>query len=164
MPTFGPPASAAFAAAWRFQVFITNAAGRDTDDFLILFMTLHTAPAPPLTRPEPDWQKNARSAWVLVKETATLIRPSAKFLTTCEARTYAYSVAANAILALVPFLVLLVTIAHLTESRPAEQMIYRLVAEYLPAGAVELKADLVLLTSHRGVQAFSLVMLAIASS
>ena len=83
---------------------------------------------------------------MLVKETATLIRPSAKFLTTCEAHTYAYSVAANAILALVPFLVLLVTIAHLTQSQPAEQMIYRLVAEYLPAGAAELKGDLVRLT------------------
>jgi YihY family inner membrane protein len=109
-------------------------------------------------------QKQARSAWVLVKETATLIGPSAKFLTTCEAHTYAYSVAANAILALVPFLVLLVTIAHLTQSSPAEQMIYRLVAEYLPAGAAELKGDLVRLTSHHGVQVFSLVMLAISSS
>lgn len=109
-------------------------------------------------------QKQARSAWVLVKETATLIRPSAKFLTTCEAHTYAYSVAANAILALVPFLVLLVTIAHLTQSRPAEQMIYGLVADYLPAGAAELKGDLVRLTSHHGVQVFSLVMLAISSS
>jgi len=101
---------------------------------------------------------------VLVKETATLIGPSAKFLTTCEAHTYAYSVAANAILALVPFLVLLLTIAHLTQSKPAEDMIYRLVAEYLPAGAGELKADLFRLTSHHGVQVFSLVMLAISSS
>ena len=101
---------------------------------------------------------------MLVKETATLIRPSAKFLTTVEAHTYAYSVAANAILALIPFLVLLVTIAHLTQSRPAEDMIYRLVAEYLPAGAAELKGDLVRLTSHHGVQVFSLAMLAISSS
>jgi YihY family inner membrane protein len=127
-------------------------------------MTSNTAPARPLTQPEPNWPQQARSAWVLVKETATLIRPSAKFLTTCEAHTYAYSVAANAILALLPFLVLLVTIAHLTQSVPAERMIYRLVAEYLPAGAVELKGDLVRLTSHHGVQVFSLVMLAISSS
>lgn len=127
-------------------------------------MTLNTAPASPLTPPESNWQKQARSAWVLVKETATLIGPSAKFLTTVEAHTYAYSVAANAILALIPFLVLLVTIAHLTQSGPAEDMIYRLLAEYLPAGAVELKADLVRLTSHHGVQVFSLVMLAISSS
>jgi membrane protein len=127
-------------------------------------MTLNTAPAPPPTRPESHWQQQARSAWLLVKETATLIRPSAKFLTTVEAHTYAYSVAANAILALVPFLVLLVTIAHLTQSGPAADMIYRLVAEYLPAGAVELKGDIVHLTSHHGVQVFSLVMLAISSS
>lgn|SRR5208282_483195 len=111
-----------------------------------------------------DWKEQARRAWVLVRETATLLGPSARFLTTCEAHTYAYSVAANAILALVPFLVLLITIAHLTQSLPAERMIYQLVAEYLPAGAVELKGDLVHLTSHRGVQVFSLIMLAITSS
>ena len=111
-----------------------------------------------------NWKQRADRAWALVKETATLIGPSARFLTTCEAHTYAYSVAANAILALVPFLVLLITIAHLTQSPPAEQMIYRLVAEYLPAGAIDLKGDLVRLTSHHGVQVFSLVMLAISSS
>ena len=89
-----------------------------------------------------DWKEQARRAWVLVKETATLLGPSARFLTTCEAHTYAYSVAANAILALVPFLVLLITIAHLMQSLPAERMIYQLVAEYLPAGAIELKGEL----------------------
>jgi membrane protein len=114
--------------------------------------------------PEPNWKKQTSRAWVLVRETASLIGPSARFLTTCEAHTYAYSVAANAILALVPFLVLLITIAHLTQSLPAEQMIYRLVSEYLPAGAGELRGDLVRLTSHHGVQIFSLVMLAISSS
>jgi membrane protein len=115
-------------------------------------------------QPESNWKVQAQRAAKLVKETATLIGPSAKFLTTCEAHTYAYSVAANAILALVPFLVLLITIAHLTRSWPAEQMIYQLVAEYLPAGGAELKADLLHLTAHRGVQIFSLVILAISSS
>jgi membrane protein len=111
-----------------------------------------------------NWKDETRRAWVLVRQTATLIGPSARFLTTCEAHTYAYSVAANAILALVPFLVLLITIAQLTQSSPAERMIYQLVAEYLPAGAVELKGDLLRLTSHHGVQVFSLIMLAVSSS
>jgi membrane protein len=114
--------------------------------------------------PSSSWREQARRVVKLVKETAVLIRPSAKFLTSCEAHTYAYSVAANAILALVPFLVLLITLAHLTRSWPAEQMIYQMVAAYLPAGAVELKGDLYRLTAHRGVQIFSLVMLAISSS
>lgn len=114
--------------------------------------------------PGRNWKGQVRRAWVLVKETATLLGPSARFLTTCEAHTYAYSVAANAILALVPFLVLLITIAHLTQSAPAEQMIHQLVAEYLPAGSNELNGDLIRLTSHRGVQVFSLIMLAITSS
>jgi membrane protein len=123
-------------------------------------MTTISTPGPAT----PSWKEQSRRAWVLVRQTATLIGPSAKFLTTCEAHTYAYSVAANAILALVPFLVLLITIAHLTQSLPAERMIYQLVAEYLPAGAVELKSDLVRLTSHRGVQVFSLIMLAVSAS
>ena len=114
--------------------------------------------------PSRNWKEQVRRAWMLVRETATLLAPSARFLTTCEAHTYAYSVAANAILALVPFLVLLITIAHLTQSSPAEQMIYRLVAEYLPAGAVDLNGDLARLTAHRGVRVFSLIMLAITSS
>jgi membrane protein len=114
--------------------------------------------------PAPSWIVQFRRAWVLVKQTASLIGPSAKFLTTCEAHTYAYSVAANAILALVPFLVLLITIAHLTQSLPAERMIYQLVTEYLPAGSGELKSDLFRLTSRRGVQVFSLIMLAVSSS
>ncbi len=59
-------------------------------------------------------KERAAHVWALIKEDARLLGPSAKFLTTCEAHTYAYSVAANAILALVPFLVLLVTIANLT--------------------------------------------------
>jgi membrane protein len=112
----------------------------------------------------PNWKEKTGRIWMHVRQTATLLGPSAKFLTTCEAHTYAYSVAANAILALVPFLVLLITIAHLTQSSPAERMIYQLVAEYLPAGAVELKSDLVRLTSHHGVQVFSLIMLAVSSS
>ena len=111
-----------------------------------------------------DWKKQTKRGWALVKATVHLVGPSASFLTTCEAHTYAYSVAANAILALVPFLVLLITIAHLTQSSPAEQMIFRLVSEYLPAGALELKGDLVRLTSHHGVQVFSMIMLAISSS
>jgi YihY family inner membrane protein len=114
--------------------------------------------------PERDWKEQARRVCALLKETARLVGPSARFLTTCEAHTYAYSVAANAILALVPFLVLLITIAHLTQSSPAEHMIYRLVSEYLPAGAAELKGDLVRLTSRHGVQVFSLIMLAVSSS
>jgi membrane protein len=109
-------------------------------------------------------KERSRRAWKLIRETAALVGPSARFLTTCEAHTYAYSVAANAILALVPFLVLLITLAQLTQSSPAQRMIFQLVGEYLPAGSVELKGDLLRLTSHHGIQVFSLIMLAISSS
>jgi Virulence factor BrkB len=114
--------------------------------------------------PQSNFRESAAGVWKVIKATGRLIKPSARFFTTCEAHTYAYSVAANAILALVPFLVLLITLAQLGQSAPAERMIFQLVAEYLPAGSVELKADLVHLTSHHGIQVFSLIMLAISSS
>ncbi len=110
------------------------------------------------------WKERARHAWILTKGHGKLLGPSARFLTTCEAHTYAYSVAANAILALVPFLVLLLTVADLTRSQPARAMIFKLVGEYLPAGADRLSEDLRLLTGHHGVQIFSFIMLAISSS
>lgn len=124
---------------------------------------MSTVPTEATTQPI-DWKEQARRATKLTKETAKLIGPSAKFLTTCEAHTYAYSVAANVILALVPFFVMLITIAHLTHSWPAEDMTYQLLTEYLPVGSAELKADLLFLTKHPGVQVFSLIMLAISSS
>lgn len=37
-------------------------------------------------------KEQSRRAWRLIRETATLVGPSARFLTTCEAHTYAYSV------------------------------------------------------------------------
>ncbi len=124
-------------------------------------MGTSTAPALPANA---TWKERSQHAWVLIKENAKLLGPSARFLTTCEAHTYAYSVAANAILALVPFLVLLLTVANLTQSAPARAMIFELLEEYLPAGAVELTADLKRLTAHHGVQIFSFIMLAISSS
>jgi YihY family inner membrane protein len=119
------------------------------------------------TAKETNWKEQAQHAWALVKENARLVWPSARFLTTCEAHTYAYSVAANAILALVPFLVLLLTVAHLMQSQPAEDMIYTALRQYLPIEVKELarlKAELGGLTHGRGVQIFSFLMLAISSS
>lgn len=105
--------------------------------------------------------------WTLLRDTGRLLGPSARLLTTTEAHTYAYSVSANFLLASLPFLFLLLWVAqHLLPSLGATQqaVIGQLVATYLPAGQARLMADATRLADRRGVQVFSLVMLAISSS
>lgn len=108
-----------------------------------------------------------REQWRLLCETARLLGPSARLLTTTEAHTYAYSVSANFLLASLPFLFLLLWVAHtlLPSLGPTQQaVIAHLVANYLPAGQQRLMADATRLADRHSVQAFSLVMLAISSS
>ncbi|HXR97842.1 MAG TPA: YihY/virulence factor BrkB family protein [Terriglobales bacterium] len=102
-----------------------------------------------------------------VVETAKLIGPSARLLTTTEAHTYAYSVSANFLLASLPFLFLLLWVANqLLPSLGATQqhVIGQLVVSYLPAGQERLVADATRLAHRHTVQVFSFVMLAISSS
>jgi membrane protein len=112
------------------------------------------------------WRNELRAQWQLVRDTARLLGPSARLLTTTEAHTYAYSVAANFLLASLPFLFLLLWVArHLLPALTTQQaVIGQLVGNYLPAGQDRLFADAAHLASRRTVQIFSLVMLAISSS
>lgn len=107
-----------------------------------------------------------REQWQLLRETARLLGPSARLLTTTEAHTYAYSVSANFLLASLPFLFLLLWVAHtlLPSLTTQHAVIAQLVANYLPAGQQRLVADATRLANRRTVQVFSLVMLAISSS
>ena len=121
-----------------------------------------TASAPKFRR----WAGHARAQWQLLRETARVIGPSARLFTSIEAHTYAYSVAANFLLAALPFLVLLLWIAHhLLPSLTTQQaVIAQLAANYLPAGQQRLIGDATRLAGHHSAQFFSLVMLAISSS
>lgn len=120
----------------------------------------------PESRRLPRWAGHARTQWQLLRETARVIGPSARLLTSLEAHTYAYSVAANFLLAALPFLVLLLWIAHhlLPTLTTQQAVIAQLAANYLPAGQQRLIGDAARLASHHSAQFFSLLMLAISSS
>lgn len=120
-----------------------------------------------MPRLSPRWRALWREQLVLLRETGTLLGPSARLLTTTEAHTYAYSVSANFLLASLPFLFLLLWISrHAIPGLSATQqaVIGHMVAAYLPAGQERLMADAVRLASRHTVQVFSIVMLAISSS
>ncbi|MGH9482774.1 MAG: YhjD/YihY/BrkB family envelope integrity protein, partial [Terriglobales bacterium] len=107
-----------------------------------------------------------RDQWHLLVDSARLIGPSARLLTTTEAHTYAYSVSANFLLASLPFLFLLLWVSRVALPGLTTQhtVIAALVGTYLPAGQERLVADATRLASRHTVQIFSLVMLAISSS
>ncbi len=86
----------------------------------------------------------------------------AKYMTGTEVHTYAFSVAANVILSLFPFIVLLLTISHrIFHSSAMEAVVGDLMRSLLPTGQ-----DFVMRNAHpkKGTQIFSLVMLLISST
>jgi len=97
---------------------------------------------------------------------ARLVLPTARFLMTTEVHTFAFSVAANAILSFFPFFVLLLTITRrVFHSQAMFETVVQLLRDYLPTGQDFVIRNLkYLVSAHRGVQVFSLVMLLITST
>jgi YihY family inner membrane protein len=89
-----------------------------------------------------------------------------RYLTQTDVHTYAFSVAANVILSLFPFIVLLLTIARRVFHSPAMVgLISQLMYSYLPTGQDFVMRNMSLLAHpHRGVQYFSVIMLLVSSS
>jgi YihY family inner membrane protein len=83
-----------------------------------------------------------------------------------EVHTYAFSVAANVILALFPFIVLMVTLAQqVFHSAAMIEVLKELMATLLPTGQEMVWRNvLVFAHPHRGSQAFSLFMLLVTTS
>lgn len=83
-----------------------------------------------------------------------------------EVHTYAFSVAANVILSLFPFIVLLLTLCRsVFHSRAMEQVVGDMMRGFLPVGQDFVMRNMQLLTHPRkGVQAFSVVMLLVSST
>jgi membrane protein len=89
-----------------------------------------------------------------------------KYLTQTEVHTYAFSVAANAILSLFPFIVMMFTLARRVFHSPAmEDVIGDMLRYFLPANQDFVVRNMSLLANPRGgVQIASVVMLLISSS
>jgi YihY family inner membrane protein len=90
----------------------------------------------------------------------------ARYMARTEVHTYAFSVAANTILSLFPFIVLLLTISrNIFHSRSMEQVVGDMMKNLLPVGQDFVMRNMQLLTHpHKGTQLFSVVMLLITST
>jgi membrane protein len=90
----------------------------------------------------------------------------ARYLGRTEVHTYAFSVAANVILSLFPFIVLLLTITRgVLHSSAMEAMVGDMMHSFLPVGQDFIMRNMQLLAHPRkGTQLFSLVMLLITST
>jgi membrane protein len=95
-----------------------------------------------------------------------LVRSTARYLLRTEVHTFAFSVAANAILSFFPFLLLLMTlIRYVFRSQTMYGVIEALLRDSLPTGQEFVIRNLnALVTSHHRAQIFSLVMLLITST
>lgn len=89
-----------------------------------------------------------------------------RYLTQTDVHTYAFSVAANVILSLFPFIVLLLTIAQTVFHSPQmAAVVGELMHSYLPTGQDFVMRNMALLAHPRkGAQFFSVIMLAISST
>ncbi len=89
-----------------------------------------------------------------------------RYMMRTEVHTYAFSVAANSILSLFPFIVLLLTISrNIFHSRQMEQVAGDMMKNLLPVGQDFVIRNMQLLTHpHKGTQVFSVVMLLITST
>ena len=88
------------------------------------------------------------------------------YLIRTEVHTYAFSVAANTILALFPFIVLLLTVSRVVFRTPhIEPVVGDLLKSFLPTGQEFVMRNMQLLVHPRsGMQVFSVVMLLISST
>ena len=90
----------------------------------------------------------------------------AGYMARTEVHTYAFSVAANTILSLFPFIVLLLTLSRsVFHSRAMENVVGDMMKNLLPVGQDFVMRNMQLLAHpHKGTQVFSLVMLLITST
>jgi membrane protein len=95
-----------------------------------------------------------------------LFRSTARYLLRTEVHTFAFSVAANAILSFFPFVLLLLTlIRRVFHSRVMYDVVVNLLRDYLPAGQDFVIRNLnALVGARQRAQVFSLVILLITST
>jgi membrane protein len=101
-----------------------------------------------------------------VRDTGSLLVSLGKYLTRTEVHTYAFSVAANAILSLFPFIVMMYTVARkVFHSRSMEDVVGDMVRYFLPTGQDFVVKNMSLVANaHSGVRVAAVIMLLISSS
>jgi len=89
-----------------------------------------------------------------------------RYMARTEVHTYAFSVAANAILSLFPFIVLLLTLSRgVFHSRSMEAVVGDMMKNFLPVGQDFVMRNMQLLAHpHKGTQILSLAMLLVTST
>jgi membrane protein len=112
--------------------------------------------------PEPKPPETLRKDASLGAEMVSLVR----YMAQTEVHTYAFSVAANAILSLFPFIVMMFTIARLVFHSPAmESAIADMIRYFLPAGQQFVTKNMEIVAhAHSGVRVASLIMLLVSST
>jgi membrane protein len=95
-----------------------------------------------------------------------LLRSTVRYLLRTEVHTFAFSVAANAILSLFPFLLLMLTlIRRVFHSQVMYDVVENLLRDYLPTGQDFVIRNLnALVSAHHRAQIFSMIMLLITST
>jgi membrane protein len=124
---------------------------------------ISVVPATPAASPQP------KKSWPRLRYFYSLSSSTVKYLMRTEVHTFAFSVAANAILSFFPFVLLLMNLVlRVFHSQGMYRVIVQLLRDYLPAG--QSGQDFVIrnlsaLASTRGrVQAFSFVILLVTST
>lgn len=91
--------------------------------------------------------------------------PTLKYLTKTEVHTYAFSVAANAILSFIPSVVLMLTLTRKVFHSPTMyDVVIQLLRDYLPSNQDFVIKNMKALAGTHRIQIFSLVMLLISST
>ena len=90
----------------------------------------------------------------------------AHYMVQTEVHTYAFSVAANVILSLFPFIVMLLTISRqVFHSRVMEKVVGEMMGNFLPTSQKAIMDNMETLAHpHKGTQVFSIVMLLVSST
>ncbi len=101
-----------------------------------------------------------------LRESGSLFVSLAKYLTRTEVHTYAFSVAANSILSLFPFIVMMYTVARrVFHSRSMEDVVGNMVRYFLPTGQEFVVKNMSLIANAKsGVRVAAVIMLLVSSS
>src|SRR5215468_6446315 len=106
------------------------------------------------TESAPDQREPSRFSRIFVEPWKRMLRtrgvPTLRYLAKTEAHTFAFSVAANAILSFFPFMVLIMwLIRNVFHSQNMADVVVQLLRDHLPAGQEFVTSKLILLVKSR---------------